>query len=59
MAQRHVGADRVILWFTDEPVKVIGDCDDGWVWGRYHDRKGRPKYAWFWMMQLHTTPWGA
>lgn len=45
----------MILWFTDEPAKVIGDCDDGWVWGRFEDRKGKTK---FWMMQLTVTPWG-
>lgn len=46
------------LYFLDDPVITIGDCDDGWVWGRFEDRKGKTKYAWFWMMQLTVTPWG-
>lgn len=44
------------LYFLGEPIEVVGDCDDGWVWGRWTDKKGKPKVAWFWMMQLHARP---
>ena len=46
------------LYFLDEAVEVRGDCDDGWVWGSWVDRKGKTKSAWFWMSQLTVTPWG-
>lgn len=44
------------LYFLGDEVETEGGCDDGWVWGRWTDRKGSPKTAWFWMMQLDATP---
>jgi hypothetical protein len=55
----RAGGRRVTFYFGDEPVEAVGACDDGWVWASYQDRKGKLKHAWFWMMQLHPTPWGA
>jgi hypothetical protein len=49
----------VILYFLDEPVRPEGDCDDGWVWASFFDRKGKTKHAWFWMPQLTAAPRGA
>lgn len=44
------------LYFCGRPVDVFGPCEDGWVWGVPH---GRESPAWYWMLQLHATPWGA
>lgn len=46
------------LYFLGEPVQTHGDCDSGWVWATWIDKKGKERGAWHWMMQLKTTPWG-
>lgn len=45
---------RMILYFLGRPVTTAGPCDDGWVWG---SEPGKCD-AWYWAMQLETTPWG-
>lgn len=47
------------LYFADDEITTHGDCDDGWIWGTWLDRKGKSKSAWFWAMQLTVKPWGA
>lgn len=46
----------MILYFLGDEITTHGDCDDGWVWGTWRDRKDKERCAWFWMMQLQAAP---